>query len=64
MLCWVIALAIASAMTLYSVYWLFGVWVPWYVSVFGALLGPVLPPFWFVLWVLHFTPVHFPVFAR
>ena len=60
-----IYLAFAMLMTLHVVFWLFGVWIPWFVAIFGGILGPILTVGWFVLWLLHFIPaVHFPLFVR
>lgn len=51
-----------AAITEHIVFWAAGIWIPWFVAIFGGILGPVLVPAWFILWVLHFTSMHFPLF--
>jgi hypothetical protein len=44
----------------YAIYWLCGVWAPWWIDALTALI-PATPFVWLILLVLHATPVHFPV---
>ena len=60
---WGLYLWMVTAVTQHVVFWLAGVWVPWFVGILGGLLGPVTMGSWFILWVMHFVPsIHWPLF--
>lgn len=39
----------------YSIFWLFGVWLPWYASMIAGVFLPFTFPIWVVTWLLHFV---------
>jgi len=46
----------------FILFWVFGVWAPWYVAAIFGIFCPFVYPCWLVLWVLTWVPaIHFPI---
>jgi len=53
---------VSGIMAEHILFWIFGVWVPWWVGGLIGLFVPVVFPIWAILWILTFVPaIHFPL---